>query len=387
MQQSLIKAYKELNKNKVQLLNVGVDSQLEIVPKVNNFYYHMEYFILTFIVSVLLLIQRFNANKVYTYALLILLISFAGLRENVGVDYSSYIEIFAKIANESTLLIEPGVLLLSKLVFILGGNEQAVLLSFSIFTVIFFYRYISFFSKDIFVSMFFFSSFGVFFLASLSLVKQYMAISIFVYALIFLWQRSFVKYASLVIIGGMFHYSALLLIPLYFICHRIYKIWQYILILILALSGIELLDVLVGFSKYSIYLEDSHQEVMLSDRNSVFTAIYLIASIIVICTKDAVKKFKGSEIFINMSFISLVIILGSFLSDLPNMFFFRFNNYFITSNLILVTYYIYLFTKTSRIIITIVFCCLVLAYMLYTVGYNGERYSLTPYSATLDLID
>ena len=290
----------------------------------------MEYFILTFIVSVLLLIQRFNANKVYTYALLILLISFAGLRENVGVDYSSYIEIFAKIANESTLLIEPGVLLLSKLVFILGGNEQAVLLSFSIFTVIFFYRYISFFSKDIFVSMFFFSSFGVFFLASLSLVKQYMAISIFVYALIFLWQRSFVKYASLVIIGGMFHYSALLLIPLYFICHRIYKIWQYILILILALSGIELLDVLVGFSKYSIYLEDSHQEVMLSDRNSVFTAIYLIASIIVICTKDAVKKFKGSEIFINMSFISLVIILGSFLSDLPNMFFFRFNNYFIT---------------------------------------------------------
>ena len=38
MQQSLIKAYKELNKNKVQLLNVGVDSQLEIVPKVNNFY-------------------------------------------------------------------------------------------------------------------------------------------------------------------------------------------------------------------------------------------------------------------------------------------------------------------------------------------------------------
>ena len=157
--------------------------------------------------------------------------------------------------------------------------------------------------------------------------------------------------------------------------------------MILALSGIELLDVLVGFSKYSIYLEDSHQEVMLSDRNSVFTAIYLIASIIVICTKDAVKKFKGSEIFINMSFISLVIILGSFLSDLPNMFFFRFNNYFITSNLILVTYYIYLFTKTSRIIITIVFCCLVLAYMLYTVGYNGERYSLTPYSATLDLID
>jgi len=335
----------------------------------------------------MLLMYKISSSRVYAYVAIMALIIFSGLRVNVGVDYSSYMEIFSKILSGSEIIIEPGVLLLSKLVFILGGNEQAILFTFSLLTIVSFYRYMSFFSKDILISLLFFLSFGVFFLASLNLIKQYMAISIFAYSLIFLWQRSFLKYIGLIFLAGMFHYSALLLMPLYFICHRTYKIWQYLLILVFILLGVELLDVLINFTKYSIYLEESHQEVMSSDRNIFFIGIYLIISVVVLSTKNMISKFKGSEIFINMSYISLVFILSSFLSDLPNMFFFRFNNYFVIAYLIIVTYYIYLFKNSSRIILTIIFYCLMVSYTIYSTGFNGERYSLTPYSATLDLID
>jgi hypothetical protein len=141
---------------------------------------------------------------------------------------------------------------------------------------------------------------------------------------------------------------------------------------------------LVSFTKYSIYLDDRWASTMKSDRNMGMTYIFTFLNLLIILSRNYIENIKYGYIFVNMAFISLIIISASlFINFLPNMFFYRINNYFMITYIILITYYISNFNKNLKVLSIIMIVLLMYMYFTMTLVYKGDTYRLTPYETIL----
>lgn len=152
----------------------------------------------------------------------ILFVVVASLRYAIGFDYFAYEKIFFSISKLSFQDIfqiyhkEFGFYLLNKLVSIVGGNYTAflflcnIIMTFSVFYCI--YRY----STIPWMSIFLYLSFQ-FFAQSMNLLRQFLAASFLLFCIIPLLKRRFLLYLSIIIAASLFHISAIIMIPFYFI--------------------------------------------------------------------------------------------------------------------------------------------------------------------------
>lgn len=149
----------------------------------------------------------------------ILIFLLSALRFDVGYDYSMYyglIEGNIKYFNDQINRIEylPRLLILfsNKL-----GFYQFFFIITSMLISYFFYKSIKQNSYDKWLSTLIFVCFPIFFFMSLSVVRQYVAISIVFFGYKYIKERNFLLYFCLILLTTFIHKSAIIALPIYFL--------------------------------------------------------------------------------------------------------------------------------------------------------------------------
>jgi hypothetical protein len=208
---------------------------------------------------------------------------FAGLRgDKVDNDFSTYIEYFESVKNrsisESLLMVEPSFVLIAHVV----PNIRCMMLVFAflgVFVHIFAFRKVSsfpYFSLAIWVTHYFF-------VHEMNQVRAGVAIGLVLYSLYFIVERKLLKFLLIIGVATLFHYSAIVLIPIYFLSTVKMNRTYFVLIpvtYILYLGGIGLLEILgklhIGIIQSKIEAYNTLQSAGMYTKMNVFNPAVML---------------------------------------------------------------------------------------------------------------
>lgn len=302
------------------------------------------------------------------WLIVLILILFSGFRYNVGIDYNSYVDIFVYGFETN----EVGYLYFIELIKFLGGTQQLIFFLFALGTIILVALYINKYSPLPYLSMITYICIGPFFLASLSGIRHYFAISIFLFCLKYVVQQKIKPFLIIMIFAGItIHASLLFLIPTYFFLHKKVKQNHILLIIIICLLSNPLLNIIIEYSSYATYFVKG-----VNVKISPTIYLYLVISFGLMFLAR-----KSSNILYNLNFLSFLSLLLLFVNQkLPNDLFLRMNNYFFFSQIILIPLLIKsIKDHTNKTYVIFSYLFGIILYFLTTVFFKGEFYKLLPY--------
>lgn len=266
------------------------------------------YFIVLFFSSLLILIFEITKRKLFWNISLLVVSLFAGLRYFVGIDYEAYTFIFNSIVGSQ---IEPAFRLINFIIFLLGLNVQFVFLISSLITFSLFYKGIKRNSSNVVLSIFLLLFCG-FFIESLNIIRQYIAISIFFYSIRYIIEKNLLKYSVLIVLATSFHYSAIFLIFAYFLLNKnIGKLWFFFLFIAYILPFIMPVHLLFGLIPgYNVYFNpDKAAGVNFNaDLGLGFLSKLLIGFICLIYYDKIISKSNNAILYLNGFFIYLFVL-------------------------------------------------------------------------------
>lgn len=141
---------------------------------------------------------------------------FSAIRDGVGCDYNSYVRHILNIQAGNFSYMEIGfqkaVLLLEKV----DTNPRFVIIVFGVLTCFFYLKAIWDQSDDVAFSVFIFLSWGYYFL-TFNTLRNYFALAIVLFSIKYLISNQNLKFIIFVIFASLFHKSALVCIPLYYL--------------------------------------------------------------------------------------------------------------------------------------------------------------------------
>ncbi len=171
---------------------------------------------------IVLIFKSIRHQKRALFISFIILALLSSLRKyTVGVDtlqfYNNYINIGSIESWDYSLFrFEPGFFYLCRILNIFSKNPQTLIIVSSVFINFSVYRFIKKHSKNYFYSFLIYFLFNIYF-SSMNTLREWLAISILLFAYDFLIDKSYFKYCILLIASIMFHNAAwagLLMIPL-----------------------------------------------------------------------------------------------------------------------------------------------------------------------------
>lgn len=224
------------------------------------------------LVSVALFAYGAKRNyKIATFMGLTIPIAFASIRSYVGTDFGKYVIMYNEIVDMSfsdflkQFNVEPTFYWFTQISNNITGSPLLYFTIMSVATLIFFYLGLLKFLPNNIVLGYFVLLMLVFPL-TLNIVRQGVAMAIVFYAFSFIIERNFKKYLFWMIIATLFHYSAILLLPIYFL-NRFIKPeltnrTNQLRIIMLAICTAILIPVCLAivpyvpiFNKYSTYID------------------------------------------------------------------------------------------------------------------------------------
>ena len=296
------------------------------------------------------------------YFITIILISFiVGFRYEVGVDWAGYKLDFESIKNSPNTsyydqYYEWGFFNLNKLVAGLGFGYQWMFFTTAFISWYFLFKSVPLNILPLFIYFIFVDEY---FFWSMNGVRQFAAISIWLFALKFLIDENIKAYIIAIICASLFHNSALLLLPLYFIpFNKLYSRFVWLIIYFVSLFPIFLIDL----SRFYIYLElfiinlgqhiapiDRYVRYVDSDRLAAvetqlgagFIFKIIVNAIIIWLSLGVIKNYPKLKAYFVLFFMGVVIFNLFFEFQLVN----RINNYFIIIRSILLSYTVYHYLK------------------------------------------
>lgn len=159
----------------------------------------------------------------YWSGAIIVLVAGSRLASRRGLgDINNYYRLYEKILETefedifSESLMEPGYLLFNKVLSVIAPWPQAILYAEALICVAFTFRFIYKFCPDVFLGVIGYLSQGLF-IFELTAFRQGIAISICLFALEFVQKRKFIPFLATVAIAYMFHNTAIVFLPFYFI--------------------------------------------------------------------------------------------------------------------------------------------------------------------------
>lgn len=326
-------------------------------------------------------------QHIVSLMLIILISIIAALRYNVGMDYLSYDEIFNSIKYGNGNDIEPGFYALCRFVNLIGGTSQLMFLVCSIFTLLIYYKAFRFLSNNIVLTLSVFILFGQMYLNTFNAIRQCVAIAIFCYSIKFIIEKKCLKYLFCIIVASLFHMTALLLIPLYWI---LTKKWNFIVKIFILLVSIYFLPnfilLLISNSSYASYLTF---EKFSTDASFINYLYIVVGAVIMIFEKKLLLNFQHRNILFNINFISLILsVLFIVFSGTPmTMVVVRLNYYFIIFYAVMVARILSDIKKTEIKLI-----CELGIYVIFSILFirttliYGVDYNLLPYEYNINLI-
>lgn len=140
-----------------------------------------------------------------------------GTMSFVGNDYANYYREFLYIQSGQESYTDIGYVLLNKLVIALGLDFQFVYVFVSLIGYGLLFWCIRKYSANFAISIVLFFSIGYFYLLGLNQIRQFIALVIVFYALSLIPNGKFLTYAALVGVASLFHFTAIIMLPFFFI--------------------------------------------------------------------------------------------------------------------------------------------------------------------------
>lgn len=167
-----------------------------------------------------------KADKHLFIVFSVFIFAMAAFRVNSGFDYTSYESIFNSIKSGDYSRLLSFTELFYILLNILFSSFRLVLFASAVLGVIlkeiYYYKQSSF--RLLCLAMYFSS---VFLTYDMGIVRQGIAISVTMYGIKYIKERNFKKFIFNTFVASMFHVTALIMIPLYFLGERKLKRWIY----------------------------------------------------------------------------------------------------------------------------------------------------------------
>jgi len=194
----------------------------------------MFYLIIFIIIVFFAILEVLNLEKeisqYFPWIVLFILLCVAGFRYETGVDWRIYASMFQTTATIDEITTPLGreqifstpdynYCLLISIIKYFGGSIQTVFFVVSLITYIFLYKSLVFFSDGKTTSLLIYFSL-LFFVLDMSGMRQSLALSMFFYSIRYIYDRNLLKFILLIMLAASFHWSAYLLLCLYFIIGR-----------------------------------------------------------------------------------------------------------------------------------------------------------------------
>jgi hypothetical protein len=188
----------------------------------------MNYILIIFLPTFLYLLEDLipTNKKYFRKAGIFFIVIMTSLRYGFGADYFTYFEAFLRI--QSGIFVdgfEPGYIFLNRIIGLLGLNFNFLLLVISIFNYILLYFAIENHAhKYKWLSLFLFLIYFDLFFYSLSAIRQSIVISIFLYSSKYIENKKPLIFGIWILFGSLFHWTSFILIPIYFLYHKLKKL-------------------------------------------------------------------------------------------------------------------------------------------------------------------
>jgi hypothetical protein len=358
---------------------------------------------LIFFIFILSLYKKENVQltKFLFFISYILIVFFIGLRlETGGPDWVSYKSFFTSIEPLSDIVFSPeedyffynhGFEFLFKLYssLIKTFTNNYIFLNLISFALSFFIvaNFIYKSSPYPILSVFLYFC-TVSLLGDMTIVRQMLSVSVFIYSLKYVLQQQLLKYLICCLIATLFHYSAIIIVPFYWLYKFVWKPSYFIPIVICSLISSlifsTMLDFLLQFfitnlnlgfaitfklEQYLLELGD------VSDKFGVGVLERFALFLLIIKYKKHIITFFPvyGKLIISLSVMNIVLSL-IFLNF--TVFYLRFRYFFLFSNSILYVYFIFIFRQKIIAIFSLYFYGI--AWVLLVVLSNKNLY--LPYS-------
>lgn len=246
-----------------------------------------------------------------------------GVRYKVGTDYTNYIDSYNVFKNysidqmfESQTEIMFGIILKVATLF---DNPQILFWIFSFLTVIVMYLSIKDNSQKLSIGLMMFIFLFLNYTTSFNIIRQALAVVIVVYAYKFVFSRELVKFLCTMLIASMFHITAILFIPFYWINSsnvKVKKITQVFLAILLLIiisqygNFMSVLSNISGFERFESYADINNS--IGNNREIIINTILL--AIISILKKPLEEYDSRNKLYIYFYFISWILTFTGFIS-------------------------------------------------------------------------
>lgn len=152
-----------------------------------------------------------------------ILLFIEGLRKGIGTDYKTYYD-FLVSNNGAEFDMEPPYSLMKWVINTLGIPPMAFFLFTTFLTLFFVFKSFYKYSASFELTLILFILVGIY-TNSFNVIRQFIAAAIYMcYALKYIREGDFKRYFLVVICAALFHYSALVLVPVYFVVKREYSL-------------------------------------------------------------------------------------------------------------------------------------------------------------------
>lgn len=282
-----------------------------------------------------------NSRLVIIMSFLVLLF-ISSFRGDFTSDYKNYRDLFSYYSNFTIyqVLVNPKLrsqelayVLLNILTYEMGGSYVVFVSVISFLTLLFFYKGFWHDSDNVWLSIVMFVSIGSYY-TSFNISRQILAVSVTFSGAKYLYDRKLTKYFITILLASLFHRTALILIPFYFILNMELN-WKSVTIVALCTIGIvlaldKILD-LVRLYIYSAYRNDYYGMTGFKVTNIVLPAVVAILSLLL--HKKVSQTDKMDKVWINATVYYVVFsLLG-----LKVMMLQRFAEYFMPFSILLLT--------------------------------------------------
>ncbi len=161
-------------------------------------------------------------NKLlWTFLILGPTIALASFRYGIGIDYFEYERNFYqdKLAGGFSYFIkEPLNFLLMQMIYWICPHSVAMFFVYSLLTMVVFFKAIEYYKDRISITLALFIFYMTYYLVSYNIIRQMLAVIIIFYGMRYIFEKKFWKYFLCVILAGMIHKTAYLMIIVYFFC-------------------------------------------------------------------------------------------------------------------------------------------------------------------------
>lgn len=330
----------------------------------------------------------FKNSNAGTNIFFLIILCFCGLRYCVGNDYENYVILWESFSNGTFPLsrAEPGYLFLNYLFSKFEYGYYYVFFFAAFITYYFVFKAIKQIQVDSFLAFFAIFTLG-FLITCNDQVRQGIAMALFFYSLKFVVKENFIKYSSCLLIASLFHYTALLFIPLYFLFKLKFELKWYVWFIlicafyILSLSGffysiMSKLIVMIPYygELYMTKLKFLEQEQLSSGFGLLFVVLNGLYVSFLLNIKFSRTSSQNLYIKIYLLGILLFIVSNGFM--LPE----RISFYFLYTNIFVIP--IILNQKKYKLL-NLLFIIGILVYYGLQSYYGLEKHGAVPYRSIL----